>query len=330
MYPANQDTVNEMGIPASLQVQREHATTHAGASVYFCRHEMCSQKPFHAQSLAGLYSHVRHKHLGICLACPYCREKLYWNFKGWKSHMSTHHSTAPHYGSTLIDEAAQACKLLSIVQRDPTALSREAREQEQQPNASSSPKATPEVKPHGKACRHHHPRPWDTTSSSSSPGGSASPSDSTSSSESESRYQTTTKSSTKTMSSSTTSSSSGDESDGKTLNRPIKAELTGEQQQYLREGAHALVAQPTLEALIKHPHAWKQPRSAIVASRDLRLHPPAAQQLATSMIQMDVPSTAEPEVDPLADMPPLEEHPPAPFPTSVPPPKRRKASTDDQ
>ena len=91
MYPADQKSLNKMGIPANLLVKREHQTTHSGASVYLCKHDKCQEPPFHAQSPAGLYSHVRHKHLGIALACPYCPDKLFWNSKGWNTHMERHH-----------------------------------------------------------------------------------------------------------------------------------------------------------------------------------------------------------------------------------------------
>ena len=123
MYPANQATLNETGIPADLQVTREQATTHAGASVYLCRHKKCGDVPFHAQSPAGLYSHVRRKHLGICLACPYCANKLYWNSRGWSIHMRDHHANVPRFGSALVDEAREAQKMLDQAQEDPSALS---------------------------------------------------------------------------------------------------------------------------------------------------------------------------------------------------------------
>ena len=114
MYPANKGTVNETGIPEDLQVSCEQATTLAGGSIYLCRHTVCQEgTPFSAQSPAALYSHVQRKHIGLVLACPYCAHKVYWNSRGWKSHMSTHHKNAPHYGLALQDEAAKAHALLA-------------------------------------------------------------------------------------------------------------------------------------------------------------------------------------------------------------------------
>ena len=103
--PQSSDDVKETGIPMDLQVHREQATTHAGASVYLCKHEKCATTAYFAQNLASLYSHVRRKHLGIVLACPYCPNKVYWNSHGWKDHMTSYHHNVPHYSHTLVDEA---------------------------------------------------------------------------------------------------------------------------------------------------------------------------------------------------------------------------------
>ena len=113
MYLQSSDDVKETRIPMDLQVHREQATTHAGASVYLCRHEKCVGTAYFAQNLASLYSHVRIKHLGIVLACPYCQNKVYWNSCGWKDHMTSHHHNVPHYGLTLIDEAQEAHNMFS-------------------------------------------------------------------------------------------------------------------------------------------------------------------------------------------------------------------------
>ena len=117
MYPANENTVNETGIPAHLQVKREQRTTGKGDSVYLCLHEKCQMPTFWAQSPAGLYSHVRRKYLGMVISCPYCPDKLYWNSKGWKSHMEHQHRDLPAYGSALQDEAAVAQEMLASMQK---------------------------------------------------------------------------------------------------------------------------------------------------------------------------------------------------------------------
>ena len=54
------------------------------------------------------------------------------------------------------------------------------------------------------------------------------------------------------------------------------------QLEYVKEGAYALQAGPSLESLLKYPSAWKQPRMDIVATRDLHLHPTKAQSCCSS------------------------------------------------
>ena len=117
MYPTSAGSLKETGIPPEFQVKREHQTTHAGGSVYLCPHPKCQTPPFFAQSPAGIYSHIRRKHLGIVLACPYCTDKVYWNSKGWNSHMSTKHRNAPHFGTALADEAALTQEMLKTTER---------------------------------------------------------------------------------------------------------------------------------------------------------------------------------------------------------------------
>ena len=89
VYPWDEDSINETGVPPELLVKREQRTTHSGASMYVCVHKKCQSPPFFSQSPAGLYSHVCRKHIGVVLACPYCPSKVYWNTKGWKGHMET-------------------------------------------------------------------------------------------------------------------------------------------------------------------------------------------------------------------------------------------------
>ena len=46
----------------------------------------------------------------VVLACPYCPSKVYWNTKGWKSHMETKHKDVPHYGHKLAGETPATVK----------------------------------------------------------------------------------------------------------------------------------------------------------------------------------------------------------------------------
>ena len=112
MYPLDEDHLKETGIPEELLVRREQRTTVAGASVYVCVHPKCQQLPFYSQSPAGLYSHVRRKHLGIAFACPYCADKTYWNSHGWSSRMEQKHKGLPAYGHALADEATKTLEML--------------------------------------------------------------------------------------------------------------------------------------------------------------------------------------------------------------------------
>ena len=77
MYPLDEYHLKETGIPEELLARQEQCTTVAGASVYVCVHPKCQRPPFYSQSPAGLYSHVRRKHLSIALAWPYCVDKTY-------------------------------------------------------------------------------------------------------------------------------------------------------------------------------------------------------------------------------------------------------------
>ena len=132
VYPQSEGTLKETGIPEHLLVQRELVTTGKGSSLYLCRHELCLYPAYYAQSPAGLYSHVRRKHLGMVIACPYCVKKLYWNSKGWHTHMDKHHQGMPHYGHQITDESKEAASLLVQLKTDPGALKGEAVRQERQ------------------------------------------------------------------------------------------------------------------------------------------------------------------------------------------------------
>ena len=299
MYPADEGSLNVMGVPADLQVERESKTSLSGASIYLCKHPKCQEQPFHAQSEAGIYSHIRCKHLGIVIVCPYCMKKLFWNTKGWKSHMEHNHREAPWYGSALRSESQEATEMMQQISADPLSIEKAAKRQEKRYRKAANPKcrsvlppvAHPEVKTEVKEEIKEEPESSSSDSDYIPPG-----------------------EDTEDTSSDSSSSSEGEESS--TLKKPRKCAksakqttdqepLTFAQLQYVKEGATALKGQPTLESLLKYPHTWKQPTTAIVAIRD---QPPAAQQLASAMVAVDIP----PDID--EDMPKLEETPPPPFP----------------
>ena len=65
-----------------------------------------------------MYSHLCRKHLGLALMCPYCKEHLFWNSKGWKAHMDSKHKGLLAFTTDLHDEAEYTQALLSSVQQD--------------------------------------------------------------------------------------------------------------------------------------------------------------------------------------------------------------------
>ena len=143
--------------------------------------------------------------------------------------MKTRHRDAPHYGTTLADEAKQAHQLLS-----------------------STPKAEPSSKPRKSGKQQLKVVPGETEDSSSD----------SSSSDSEAP--------------SVESEAPKEGAQPEVVVKPEpSAELsyTPEQLEFVKEGAHALRGQPTLESLIKYPSAWKHPVPQAVAMRDLAVHP---------------------------------------------------------
>ena len=308
IYPSSKDTLSETGIPEHLLAPREQVTTAKGGSMYLCRHELCKEGPYFAQSTAGLYSHVRRKHLGMVVACPYCPKKLYWNTKGWATHMDRYHADVPHYGHEVTNEPELAAALLSQVKADPDALQTQARKQEKRLRKGLHPtKKTPTVTMKEEVTSTVPSQPDESSESDDEdyepPSDTVdSPSDSTSNSD-------------------TDTDSDHDKGQGQAASHERES-LTFEQLQAVREGATTLRGQPTLEALQKYPSAWKWKPSSHMASRDAPPSATPAAQLAASMMMMDVPpSTGDPPGD-LDDMPELEETPPPPFP--------KKRRTDDE
>ena len=305
IYPSNKDTLSETGIPEHLLAAREQVTTAKGGSMYLCRHELCKEVPYYAQGTAGLYSHVRRKHLGMVVACPYCPKKLYWNTKGWATHMDKYHSDAPHYGHEVTSEPELAAALLTQVKADPDALRTQALKQEKRLRKGLHPTkktATVTVKEEVSSTVPSKP-----DESSDSDDEDYEPPDTVDSSPDSS------------SSSDADSDSDQDKEQGQVTTTHERESLTPEQFQVVREGATALRGQPTLEALIKHPSAWKWQPPSHTAYRDAPPSATPATQLATSMMMMDIP----PSADDLADMPELEETPPPPFA------KKRRTKEDE-
>ena len=291
IYPQSEGTMKETGIPEYLLVQRDPHTTDKGGSLYLCRHELCQNPPYYAQSPSGLYLHVCRKHLGMALACPYCAKKLYWNSKGWHTHMGKYHKGVPHYQQQVADESTEAAFLLARLKSDPEALKEEAVQHEKQLQKGLHPvKKEPTV-----TFKPIEPAPDSITPPSAQ--------DKESSEHEDEEYQPGTEDTSADSSSSTSSDSDEDIA-------PARASLTLDQLQAVREGATAIRGQPTLEALMKHPSAWKHPVPTHTAIRDMPPSATLAAQLASAMVSMDM------DIDP--DMPELEKTPPRPFP------KRRK------
>ena len=256
MYPTSEDTLNETGIPVDLRVSREQSTTATGGLIYLCRHTVCQEgTPFLGQSPAALYSHVRRKHLGLVLACPYCAHKVYWNTRGWKAHMSTHHSGAPHYGTAIQDEAIKAHELLAKDSKSSSSRQDSPKPRRRKPKATKPKKAEPSSS---------------SSSLDSSPDSSSSDSD-----HKQSMPEPKCEPKCEPPPMAVKKEFPTDPAAQLEYARSLPPDpLTSQQQEFTREGAHSLRGQPTLESLIIHPHAWKQPVPSIVASRDLAVHPP--------------------------------------------------------
>ena len=114
-------SLHETGIPENMLPVRDKVhRTPSGGSLYLCKHPKCADRPF-SGDLPGYGSHFRRVHLGICLGCPYCPDRRYWNSTGWLKHMKESHTGAPWYGSQILDEKAQAEAMLAALQQNPTA-----------------------------------------------------------------------------------------------------------------------------------------------------------------------------------------------------------------
>ena len=118
--PFSMDTLHTTGIPADLHMLRSDRQTHKGASLYMCHHKDCSENPY-LGDLPTCGSHIRRIHLGVCLMCPYCPNKWFYNSGGWRDHMSKKHPSVPWYGASTAKESVQAQAMLDALSTDPSA-----------------------------------------------------------------------------------------------------------------------------------------------------------------------------------------------------------------
>ena len=99
-YPTDADSLHNTGIPSQYAVKRAGASGR-GTSLYDCPYSgLCSTPPY-VGDFPSCGSHVRKVHLGVCLACPYCPEQLYYNGSGWRKHMRAEHPSVPWYSTQL-------------------------------------------------------------------------------------------------------------------------------------------------------------------------------------------------------------------------------------
>ena len=118
--PSSADSLHTRGIPASLHMSRSDRQTSKGASLYMCCHKYCSDNPY-LGDLPTCGSHIHHIYLGVCLMCPYCPNKCFYNSGGWRDHMSKKHSSVPWYGAPTTEESVQAQAMLDALSTDPSA-----------------------------------------------------------------------------------------------------------------------------------------------------------------------------------------------------------------
>ena len=118
--PFSADTLHTTGIPASLHMSWSDRQTNKGASLYMCHHKDCSENPY-LGDLPTCGSHMRGIHLGVCLMCPYCPNKHFYNSGGWRDHMNKKHPSVPWYGASTAEESIQAQAMLDVLSTDPSA-----------------------------------------------------------------------------------------------------------------------------------------------------------------------------------------------------------------
>ena len=112
--PSSMAEIHAAGIPSGVACKRSGKTTARGASLYICPHADCGATPY-VGDLYGCSSHLRRVHYGTSLMCPYCPAQKYYRASGWKSHMSSKHTTAPWFGAS---EPMQASLMLAAIQED--------------------------------------------------------------------------------------------------------------------------------------------------------------------------------------------------------------------
>ena len=265
MYPSSKETLKETVIPDNLLVKREHQTSHAGASMYLCCHPKCQDPAFYAQSPAGIYSLARRKHLGIAISCPYCSDKLYWNFKGWQSHMDSMHKAVPHFSSAFADEVQIAHEMLYAAEQQAKPATKKRRTRKPKPKKEKEGAPYP-------SCS------LDSDTNDSSPDSSSSEDDSKSDTE----------------------SSSDEESC-----QPTKSKLSSVQKEALMSGATAAVAEPTTEALAKYPSGKHTPHPLVTAHHDTQdVVKPSVISLAASLVLSDLPPEGIEDMPELEETPP--------------------------
>ena len=110
--PTSLSDIHHTGIPPGVSCKRWQKTTARGASLYICPHRDCGATPY-VGDLYNCSSHLRRVHFGTCLICPYCPNQRYYRASGWKTHMSSKHSSVPWFGAP---EATQASLMLATIQ----------------------------------------------------------------------------------------------------------------------------------------------------------------------------------------------------------------------
>ena len=120
-------------------------------------------------------------------------------------------------------------------------------------------------------------------------------------------------------SSDSSDNSSSDSSESSTSNstaethskdpKPTPDLLSLAQMEAVHEGAMGLWGEPTLESLLKYPHAWKQPLSSVLAVRDQPPSQTFVAQLANALVMSDLPNPPPVNDDDLSDMPELKRCP---------------------
>ena len=90
LFPTTSVPASHMGV---LEVHISKRIMTGSQGIYKCRFNNANcPVNFQQSSLDRVCTHIRQKHLGVCLACKFCENREgFWSAVGWKEHMESKH-----------------------------------------------------------------------------------------------------------------------------------------------------------------------------------------------------------------------------------------------